>query len=131
MAGGSVGRALSLAQGPALEMRRKIQTLLQALPVKDAARIWQLAPWLEQVKTEEAQLFTLVMTALCREAWLQCSGIKPGVSQLSLTDVCRLAHVVEKAERDLAVRGNPRLVLEACCIRINAVYKKEEPFCQS
>ena len=131
LAGGSVGRALSLAQGPALEMRRKIQTLLQALPVKDAARIWQLAPWLEQVKTEEAQLFTLVMTALCREAWLQCSGIKPGVSQLSLTDVCRLAHVVEKAERDLAVRGNPRLVLEACCIRINAVYKKEEPFCQS
>lgn len=131
LSGGSVGRALLLAQGPALEMQRKIQTLLQALPVKDAARIWQAAPWLEQVKTEEAQLFTLVMMALCREAWLQCSGLKAGTSQLSLTDVCRLARVVETAERDLAVRGNPRLVLEACCIRINAVYKKEEPFCQS
>lgn len=131
LSGGSVGRALLLAQGPALEMRQKIQTLLQALPVKDAARIWQAAPWLEQVKTEEAQLFTLVMTALCREAWLQCSGLKAGTSQLALTEVCRLARVVETAERDLAVRGNPRLVLEACCIRINAVYKKEEPFCQS
>lgn len=53
LSGGSVGRALLLAQGPALELRRKIQTLPQALPVKDAARIWQLAPWLKQVKMEE------------------------------------------------------------------------------
>ena len=131
LASGSVGRALSLAEGPAIEMRHKIQALLKALPVRDVARIWQLAPWLEQVKLEEAQLFTMVLTALCREAWLQCTGLKDGVSRLKITAVCRLARVVEAAERDLAVRGNPRLVLEACCIRMNAVYKEEELFCQS
>ena len=130
LAGGSAGRALSLAGGPAVEMRRNIQTLLRALPVSDVTRLWQLAPWLEQVKTEEAQLFTLVLTALCREAWQQCLGLKSGVSRLPLAAVCRLARVVETAERDLAVRGNPRLVLEACCIRMNAVYKKEELFCR-
>ncbi len=131
LAGGSMGRALSLAQGPAVEMRDKVQKLLAALPVADVTRIWQLAPWLEEVKAEEAQLFTLVLTAFCREAWQQCLGLKAGVSRLPLEQVCRLARVVEAAERDLAVRGNPRLVLEACCIRINSVYKKEEPFCRS
>ncbi len=130
LAGGSVGRALALAQGPALEMRDKVQTLLGALPVPDVTRIWQLAPWLEEAKTEDAQLFALVLTALCREAWQQCLGLKDGASRLPLAQVCRLARVAEAAERDLAVRGNPRLVLEACCIRMNAIYKKEEPFCR-
>ncbi len=131
LGGGSVGRSLSLSEGPAVEMRQKIQLLLKALPVRDVTRIWQLAPWLEQVKTEEAQLFTMVLTALCRESWLQCAGLRNGVSRLKITDICRVARIVGAAERDLAVRGNPRLVLEACCIRINAVYKEEELFCQS
>jgi DNA polymerase-3 subunit delta' len=81
---GSVGRALSLSDGPAFKLRKQAEALLARLPAADMRELHALA---DNLAMADSQVFEIVMDAI--NDWLSAS------LSMNLTDKARAARVAD------------------------------------